>query len=220
MTYGTPIPDHLSSFDWYAPHLAWLRRAGHTTTHDPGDAVPSRANLRDADLSGANLRGADMCGADLCGVRLRGASLYGTSLRDAALRDANLFGANLLGANLYGVNLRGADPRGADLFGALGVVALGPVGEKRRVIYGVQHAACIMVQAGCSWASLDDTRAAVLARYADGTGRERHREGYLAALVAIAAILDAQQQDQHGWVQAPVVAGGKAPRDRRQGGPP
>lgn len=66
----TPIPTHLARYDWYAPHLAWLRSQGHEVAHDPGDAVAVRAGLSRAILSGA-----DLCGADLRGAILSGADL-------------------------------------------------------------------------------------------------------------------------------------------------
>ena len=90
---STPIPDHLASLPWYAPHLAWLRSRYATPRHDPGEAAPRRANL-----VGADLRDADLVGADL---------------RDADLRDADLRGADLSGADLSGADLlSGADMRG------------------------------------------------------------------------------------------------------------
>jgi len=41
----------------------------------------------------------------------------------------------------------------------------------------------VMVQAGCSWRTVADTIAAIRERYADGTGREHHREAYIAAVL-------------------------------------
>jgi Pentapeptide repeats (8 copies) len=82
----TPIPSHiLTAIPKYPNHIAWLITLGIEPRHDPGDAVPVRANLcganlRDTDLCGANLRGADMRGADLCGTDLRGANLRGANL--------------------------------------------------------------------------------------------------------------------------------------------
>lgn len=113
---------------------------------------------------------------------------------DAAPAQADLTGADLTGADLtkamlFGTKLSSTNLSRADLSGAFGIMSTGPVGAERRIVYGVRHADRIMVQAGCSWRSLDDTRAAVLARYADGSGREQYRAGYLAALDAIAAVL-------------------------------
>ena len=211
------IPAHLMRYHWYAAHQAWLaaeRRPHHTP---PEGTAPMRADLRRANLTGADLTwailtDADLTRADLADTRLTGADLRGASLRGAnltvaCLADANLYGADLtdarltgadlIGAELYGANLTGADltdadPACADLTGARGIVALGPVGDRSRMIYGVQHADRVMIQAGCAWATLDDIRAAVAERYADGSGREHHRAGYLAALDAIAAIFGGQ----------------------------
>ena len=94
----TPIPPHLASYDWYAPYQAWLASIGITPRHDPGDAVPRRADLC----------GADLCGADLCDANLRDADLRDADLRGADLCDANLRGANIRGANLCGAILTGA----------------------------------------------------------------------------------------------------------------
>jgi len=79
----THIPAHLARFDWYAPHLAWLRALGHATRHDPGVAKPVRADLCDADLSNADLRGAYLSGADLSNADLRDADLRGADLSGA-----------------------------------------------------------------------------------------------------------------------------------------
>ena len=79
-------------------------------------------------------------------------------------------------------NLGGADLRGADLRGARHIVSAGPVGLERRIIYGVHHDSGTMIQAGCSWATADETIAKIEDRYADGNGREKYRESYLAAV--------------------------------------
>jgi hypothetical protein len=94
----TPIPTHLASFPWYAPHLAWLRSIGYATLHDPGDAAAKRAYLTRANLTDANLTGA--------------------YLTRANLTDANLTRADLTYANLTDANLTGADLTYADLTGA------------------------------------------------------------------------------------------------------
>ena len=142
---STPIPDHLASLPWYAPHLAWLRSRYATPRHDPGEAAPRRANLigaglvgaglvgadlRDANLRGANLRGADLVDADLRGANLRGADLTGANLVDANLRGANLRGTNLRGADLVDANLRGADLTGANLDFAAWPLHCGSCGVK------------------------------------------------------------------------------------------
>ena len=71
------IPEHLRQFDWYAPHLKWLRvldgksvnaaRAGLSGA-DLSRADLSKADLRWADLSEADLRWADLIGVDLSGA--------------------------------------------------------------------------------------------------------------------------------------------------------
>ena len=40
------IPTHLSRQPWYPGHLAYLEGAGLKPRHDPGSAIPERANLR------------------------------------------------------------------------------------------------------------------------------------------------------------------------------
>jgi uncharacterized protein YjbI with pentapeptide repeats len=122
------IPTHLGKFDWYAPHLAWLRSIGAIVAHDPGESAAERADLRgavlrDADLSGANLSLANFNTADLRGANLSGSDINTADLRETDLRGANLSGvhirvANLSDADLRGVRLRGADLRDADLSGA------------------------------------------------------------------------------------------------------
>ena len=72
------IPEHLAKYDWYGPHLKWLR-------YDVDGAEPKRADLRGADLSDAYLIGADLRGADLSDAYLRGADLRGADLRGAKL---------------------------------------------------------------------------------------------------------------------------------------
>jgi len=69
------IPEHLQHFDWYAPHLLWLR--------NPTAVGAKRANLREANLREADLREADLWGAYLWGADLRGANLCGANLRGA-----------------------------------------------------------------------------------------------------------------------------------------
>ena len=108
-----PIPAHLAGFDWYAPLQAYLRSIGLTPRHDPGDAAPLRADLRDADLRRAVLLGADLSGADLTGADLSGANLSRAYLR----------GADLSRAYLRGADLRRADLSGADLSGTAGLPA-------------------------------------------------------------------------------------------------
>ena len=109
-----PIPVHLASFSWYAPHLAWCRSIGLTTLHDPGNASAKRADLTGADLTGANLTRADLTRANLTG-----ADLTGADLTDADLTGADLTGANLTRADLTRADLTGAALTGADLTGAL-----------------------------------------------------------------------------------------------------
>ena len=66
------IPEHLRQFDWYAPHLKWLRvRDGESVNAVRADL--RGAYLSKADLSGADLRGADLRWADLSGAYLSGA---------------------------------------------------------------------------------------------------------------------------------------------------
>ena len=76
------IPEHLRQFDWYAPHLKWLRVLD-------GESV----NAVRADLRGAYLRGADLSRADLSMADLREAYLSGADLSKADLRGADLRGA-------------------------------------------------------------------------------------------------------------------------------
>ena len=75
----------------------------------------------------------------------------------------------------------------ADLTGAINITSAGPVGAERRIVYAVRHDAGVMVHAGCFWGPIADFRAAIEARYADGTGREQHRSAYLAAADYLAA---------------------------------
>ena len=75
----TPIPPHLATLPWYAPHQAWLRDHG-LPHHDPGDAEPKRADLSHAYLSRANLSHANLLRADLYEADLYGADLSGTVL--------------------------------------------------------------------------------------------------------------------------------------------
>ena len=76
------IPEHLRQFDWYAPHLKWLRVLD-------GESV----NAVRADLRGAYLRGAYLSRADLSMADLREAYLSGADLSKADLRGADLRGA-------------------------------------------------------------------------------------------------------------------------------
>ncbi len=111
---NNPIPSHLSGFDWYAPHQAWLKSVGYKFQGD-GSATPCRAVLSGADLRGAVLRGADLSRADLSGADLRGAVLRGADLSRADLSGADLRGADLRGAVLSRAVLSGADLRGVPL---------------------------------------------------------------------------------------------------------
>ena len=115
----------------------------------------------------------------------------GTVAKRAYLSGANLSVADLSGANLSGANLSRANLSGADLSWAVGITSAGPVGVERRIVYAVKHETCVMVQAGCSWATADDTRAKIRERYADSTGREQHRAAYLAAIDFMVAALGA-----------------------------
>ena len=58
-----PFPSHLTKYDWYAPHQAWLRERGYSWHHDPAEASPRRMVLSGAVLSGADLGDADLRGA-------------------------------------------------------------------------------------------------------------------------------------------------------------
>ena len=105
----SPIPNNLANLDWYPGHLAWITSMGLTTHHDPGAAVPARADLsgadmRDADLRNADLSGADLTDADLNGADLTDADLGFTDMRFAVLRDADLTNTNLTGARRHPVN--------------------------------------------------------------------------------------------------------------------
>ena len=160
------IPEHLQHFDWYAPHLLWLR--------NPTAVGAKRANLREANLREADLRGADLRGAYLWGANLREADLWGADLREADLREADLWGAYLWGANLCGANLCGANLRGA-----IGIVAFGPV-PSGRIGYIVQHEPEPMVQLGCWWEPLSATLAKL---------REERTPGYVAIVEAAAMVL-------------------------------
>ena len=157
-------------------------------------------SLSGAHLSGANLTGADLDGADLRSAYLSSANLYGADLTGADLSSADLDGANLgsadlSGANLRGANLGGTNLGGTNLGGANGIVSVGPVGTVGRTIYGVAglNGAAPMFQAGCFWGTESELRAAITARYADGSGIERHRASYLAAVDFIVAALAAQE---------------------------
>jgi len=166
------IRAHLAALGWYAPHQAWCRAEyGHSRHEPPAGTVAKRAYLSGANLSVADLSGANLSGADLSG--------------------ANLSGADLSGADLSGSDLSGANLAGADLSWAVGITSAGPVGVERRIVYAVKHETCVMVQAGCSWATADDTRAKIRERYADSTGREQHRAAYLAAIDFMVAALGA-----------------------------
>ena len=161
------IPEHLQHFDWYAPHLLWVR--------SPTAVGAKRANLR-----GANLREADLRGAYLWGANLREADLWGADLREADLREADLWGAYLWGADLRGANLCGANLCGANLRGAIGIVAFGPVPSSGRIGYVVQHEPEPMVQLGCWWEPLSKTLAKL---------REERTPGYVAIVEAAAMVL-------------------------------
>jgi len=100
------------------------------------------ANLRGANLQGAYLQGAYLQDAYLQGANLRGANLQGAYLQDAYLQGAYLRGAYLQGAYLQDAYLQGANLQGANLQGgkvAEGskIVAIGPVGNRDRQVFGV-----------------------------------------------------------------------------------
>lgn len=113
------IPTHLERFSWYSPHLAWLRREGFRTDHEPlpGDAQ-RQANLTGADLSGDDLRDVDLRFANLTDVDLTGADMRDANLTGANLTGSILRGTNMRGADMEGSNLRSADMAGADMTGA------------------------------------------------------------------------------------------------------
>ena len=173
------IPEHLRQFDWYAPHLKWLRvRDGESVNAVRADlrgAYLSKAYLRGADLSKADLRGADLRGADLSKAYLRGADLSG-----ADLSGAYLSGADLRGADLRGADLSGAYLSGADLSGAFGIVSFGPVGSQGRIGYIVQCEIEPMVLLGCWWGTLSATIAKLKAE---------RSPGYVAIVEAAALVL-------------------------------
>jgi hypothetical protein len=102
---------------------------------------------------------------------------------------ADLSSAYLNGADLRGADLRGADLSGANLRGAKGILSTGPVGEVGRIIYAVAHADEPRFQAGCFWGTETQLRAAIAKKYADGSGLERHRASYLAAVDFLVAAL-------------------------------
>ena len=157
------IPDHLAAFSWYAAHQAYCKTTyGYSSHAAPEGTAPQRVDLRSAYLRSADLRSANLSGA-------------------------NLRSANLSGADLYGADLSGADLYGADLYGAFNITSIGPVGAERRIIYAVRHDSGVMVQAGCFWGPSAEFRAAIEARYADGSGIEQHRAEYLAAADYLAA---------------------------------
>ena len=117
-----PIPDHLRKYAWYAEHQAYLRDQGRPH-HDPGDAIPRRADLRRADLrranlTDANLRRAVLTAADLTRANLTGADLTDANLTLADLTAANLALADLTDADLTLAVLTRADLRRANLTGA------------------------------------------------------------------------------------------------------
>ena len=140
----------------------------------------SRTFLSGANLSGANLRCADLIDADLTSADLDG---------------ANLNNAYLSGADLTGADLTCAYLDGAILTGAKGIIAAVQVGVEERTIYGVAglNGAAPMFQAGCFWGTADELRAAITVRYADGSGIECLRAGYIAAVDFIVAALAAQE---------------------------
>ena len=153
------------------------------------------AYLIGAYLRGAYLSSADLSGADLSGADLSSAILTGADLSGAYLSGADLIGADLSDAILTGADLTSAVLDGAKIRGAKGIVSAGPVGVEGRTIYGVAglNGTPPMFQAGCFWGTADELRAAITARYADGSGIERLRAGYLAALDFIVAALAAQE---------------------------
>ena len=158
------IPEHLRQFDWYAPHLKWLRGLD-------GESVNAvRADLRGADLSKAYLSKAALSKADLSKADLRGADLRWAYLRGAYLRGAYLSGADLSGAYLSG----------ADLSGAFGIVSFGPVGSQGRIGYIVQCEIEPMVLLGCWWGTLSATIAKLKAE---------RSPGYVAIVEAAALVL-------------------------------
>jgi hypothetical protein len=165
-------PDQLKQV--LALHLMWLHN------EDAGQ----RANLTDANLSDAHLSCANLSDAHLSCADLRGADLTG-----AHLRGADLTGAYLSCANLTGADLRGAYLRGADLTGARGVLAIGPIGSRRDILYAVQHADVIMLKTGCFWGSLDEFVDQVKHVHA-GTVYLRH---YLAAVDLIKAYFEEEK---------------------------
>ena len=131
-----PIPSHLVNI-WargdYAAHQAWLKAKGLTPSHDPGDAVPRRLDLKGALLRGRDWSGADFRHAILDNADLRDCTWTGVRLDDASAIQAIVHGANwdniqaprlsalrLDGANLnaQGANLSGADFSSAHLTGA------------------------------------------------------------------------------------------------------
>ena len=109
----------------------------------------------------------------------------------ARLDGASLDGARLDGASLDGASLVRARLDGASLDRAWLAFA-GPVGVEQRIVAARRLAdGSIQVRAGCREASPEDVIAAIEDRYADGTGRERHRAAYMAAVRCVVTMLDA-----------------------------
>ena len=89
-------------------------------------------------------------------------------------------------ANLFGAYLTRANLSGADLSGAYGIMSFGPIGEERRIGYGVLHTDCVMFKLGCFWGATDKAVEAIRKKYGDNSTYER--------MVLLAAeILEAQR---------------------------
>lgn len=194
-----PIPKHLRRFEWYAPHLAWLRKQGWRLRHDPGDAKPERAVLKGEDLSGENLQDADLrylvlCGANLWGTNVQGGNLGGAILREAHMREADLqnailweagmYSANLHKANMRGTNLQWTGLEGANLTDALGIVSFGPAPGSGCIGYAVLHENCVMVKLDYWWDTLETTIAWLRSK-----GQSDH---YIAMVQTAAQCVEAQ----------------------------
>ena len=118
-------------------------------------------------------------------ANLRGANLSEAYLRGADLSEANLRGANLSEAYLRGADLSGADLSwvylcGADLYGAKGILAIGPGGSRKDLLYAVAWDNGPRISCGCFWGTVAEFRDAVLE-----THSENNHAAYYTACIAM-----------------------------------
>jgi len=150
-----------SPYDFAGANLSGLNldRANLAGEDFAGTSL-EKATLKWVDLNGANLEGANLKetdlhwtnlkGANLRLVNLEGADMFYANLRLASLEGANLKGAYCHGTNFTGANIKGTRFDGANLKGAVGLLSLPMPGMSSRgdMLFAVNHADCVMVQAG------------------------------------------------------------------------